>query len=68
MRLGIGRSFQTPTVFESLTVLENLDLAAVFRRRLPALLRRRRGVLDDVAATLERVGPRPTWPTRRPAP
>jgi urea transport system ATP-binding protein len=56
VHLGIGRSFQTPTVFESLTVLENVDLAAVFRRRLPALMRRRRTVLDQVAATLERVG------------
>ena len=33
VRLGIGRSFQTPTVFEALTVIENLDLAATFRRR-----------------------------------
>ncbi len=52
---GIGRSFQTPTVFESLTVLDNLDLAASFRRPLPSLFRRRRGVSDEVAATLERV-------------
>ena len=28
VRLGIGRSFQTPTVFEALTVVENLDLAS----------------------------------------
>ncbi|HZN14951.1 MAG TPA: urea ABC transporter ATP-binding protein UrtD [Acidimicrobiales bacterium] len=56
VRLGIGRSFQTPTVFDSLTTLDNLDLAASFRRRLPALLVRRRGVSDVVAATLERIG------------
>jgi urea transport system ATP-binding protein len=56
VHLGIGRSFQTPTVFESLTVLDNVDLASVFRRRMPALMRRRRGVSDLVAATLERVG------------
>jgi urea transport system ATP-binding protein len=56
VRLGIGRSFQTPTVFEQLTVVENLDLAASFRRRTAALLRRRRGVSAEVAATLERVG------------
>ena len=55
VRLGIGRSFQTPTVFEALTVVENLDLAESFRRRLPALLRRRRGVTDGVARTLEQV-------------
>ena len=56
VRHGIGRSFQTPTVFEALTVVENLDLAASFRRRLPALLRSRRGVSDDITATLERIG------------
>jgi urea transport system ATP-binding protein len=56
VRLGIGRSFQTPTVFDSLTVLENLDLAASFRRALPTLFRARRGVSDAVARTLESVG------------
>src|SRR3954471_7036966 len=28
VRLGIGRTFQTPSVFDRLTVLENVDLAA----------------------------------------
>ena len=56
VRLGIGRSFQTPTVFETLTVTENLDLAEVFRSRLPRLFLRRRGVSPGVSATLERVG------------
>jgi urea transport system ATP-binding protein len=56
VRLGIGRSFQTPTVFETLTVVDNLDLAASFRRRLPSLFLRRRSVSDEVSATLERVG------------
>ncbi len=55
VRMGIGRSFQTPTVFESLTVLDNLDLADSFRRRLPALFLRRRGVSDAVARTLQRI-------------
>ena len=32
VRLGVGRTFQTSVVFEQLTVLENLDLAANFRR------------------------------------
>ena len=32
VRLGIGRTFQTAAVFEHLTVLENLDLAACFRK------------------------------------
>jgi urea transport system ATP-binding protein len=56
VRLGIGRSFQTPTVFDTLSVVDNLDLAASFRRALPALFRRRRGVSDLVERTLERVG------------
>ena len=56
VRLGIGRTFQTPTVFEALTVTENLDVAESFRRPLPSLLRRRRGLSDGVAAALERVG------------
>ncbi|GAB7052522.1 urea ABC transporter ATP-binding protein UrtD [Catenuloplanes indicus] len=56
VRLGVGRTFQTSVVFEELTVLENLDLAASFRRRLPALLRARRGVSGDVASTLDTIG------------
>jgi urea transport system ATP-binding protein len=56
VRLGIGRSFQTPTVFESLTVAENLDLAESFRRRFASRLRIARRVSDGVAATLGRVG------------
>jgi urea transport system ATP-binding protein len=56
VRAGVGRTFQTSVVFEELSVLDNLDLAAGFRRRLPALLRRRRGVSDDVAAALDTIG------------
>jgi urea transport system ATP-binding protein len=56
VRLGIGRSFQTPTVFDSLSVLENLDLAESYHARLWRLLRKRRGVSEAVAATLQRVG------------
>ena len=56
VRLGVGRSFQTPTVFEQLTVTENLDLAANFRRPLRSLLRRRQGVEDSVTAALQTVG------------
>lgn len=56
VRLGIGRSFQKPTVFEALTVTENLDLAEAFRRRLPGLLRRRRGVSAQVSDTMQRIG------------
>jgi urea transport system ATP-binding protein len=56
VRSGIGRTFQTSVVFEELSVLDNLDLAAGFRRRIPALLRRRDGVGDDVASALDMVG------------
>ena len=56
VRLGIGRSFQTPTIFESLTVAENLDLAAGFRRSTLGRLRVARRASDEVVATLERIG------------
>jgi urea transport system ATP-binding protein len=56
VRAGIGRTFQTSVVFEQLTVLENIDLAASSRRPVPALLRRRRGVSDQVASALETTG------------
>src|SRR5882724_4066146 len=32
--MGVGRKFQTPTVFDSLTVFENMELAAPGRRRV----------------------------------
>ena len=56
VRLGVGRTFQPSVVFEELPVVENLDLAASFRRRLTGLLRRRRGVSDEVAAALDVTG------------
>jgi urea transport system ATP-binding protein len=56
VRLGMGRSFQTPTVFDSLTVTENLDLAETYPFPLRRLLRRRRGISDGVVATLDRIG------------
>jgi urea transport system ATP-binding protein len=56
VRAGIGRTFQTPSVFEELTVEENVDLAASFRLPFRSLLRRRRGVSDDVARALASVG------------
>ena len=40
-RLGVGRKFQTPTVFGSLTVGENLELAApISKSVLPSLYRK----------------------------
>jgi urea transport system ATP-binding protein len=56
VRAGVGRTFQTSVVFEELSVVDNLDLAASFRRPLTALLRRRRGVCDEVAAALDTTG------------
>lgn len=56
VRMGIGRSFQTPTVFDSLTVAENLDLAESFRRPFTSMLRRARDASDAVAATLDDIG------------
>jgi urea transport system ATP-binding protein len=56
VRRGVGRTFQTPTVFEQLTVLENVDVAASFRLGPARLLRRRRGVGADVERALEAVG------------
>jgi urea transport system ATP-binding protein len=52
VRLGIGRTFQTAVVFEELSVVENLDLAATFRKPLRTLLRRRRGVSAAVQDAL----------------
>ncbi|ROO83661.1 urea ABC transporter ATP-binding protein [Actinocorallia herbida] len=56
VRMGVGRTFQTSVVFEELSVLENIDLAATFRNPLVKLLRRRRGVSDEVAAALATIG------------
>ena len=55
VRTGIGRTFQKPSVFDELTVLENVDIAASFRMAFRSLLRRRKGVSDDVAEALESV-------------
>ena len=54
-RLGLGRTFQTATVFEELTVLQNLDIAAGWKRRPLSLLRRRRNAPPEVEAALETV-------------
>jgi urea transport system ATP-binding protein len=57
--LGIGRKFQKPTVFENLSVLENLELAlANDRRTFPTLLLARltgeqRRRIDEVLGTIE---------------
>jgi urea transport system ATP-binding protein len=55
-RLGIGRTFQTATVFEELTVLQNLDIAAGAGRGPLTLLRRRKDVPEPVTKALETTG------------
>ncbi|MDQ3824444.1 MAG: urea ABC transporter ATP-binding protein UrtD [Actinomycetota bacterium] len=55
-RLGIGRTFQTASVFEELTVLQNLDIAAGAARRPLSLLRPRRSMPPEVEETMDTVG------------
>ncbi|MFL6106135.1 MAG: urea ABC transporter ATP-binding protein UrtD [Marmoricola sp.] len=55
-RAGVGRTFQTATVFEQLTVLQNLDIAGGVHRRSWSMLRARRGVPDYVEEAMETVG------------
>ena len=55
-RLGVGRTFQTATVFEELTVLQNLDIAAGATRPALSLLRRRRSVPPQVEEVMDGVG------------
>ncbi|MCP1314461.1 urea ABC transporter ATP-binding protein UrtD [Halomonas sp. 707D7] len=56
--LGIGRKFQKPTVFEALSVFENLELAmAADKRILPTLTARMTGeARDRIDEVLETVG------------
>ena len=57
-RNGIGRKFQKPTVFESHTVVENLELAMKAEKGVwTTLWHRRSGAENDrIAAMLERIG------------
>ena len=54
-RLGVGRTFQTASVFTELTVLQNLDIASGAKRSPLALLGVRRGIPDIVQEALETV-------------
>lgn len=55
-RQGVGRTFQTASVFEQLTVLQNLDIAAGAGRSPWTLLRRRHGILPAIEEALETTG------------
>ena len=54
--LGVGRTFQTATVFEELSVLQNLDIAAGKGRPSRSLLSWRKGVPPVVEQALETIG------------
>lgn len=56
VRLGVGRTFQTATVFEELSVVQNLDIAAGMHRNVRGRLRARREVPEIVERALETIG------------
>ena len=68
VRRGIGRKFQTPSIFRSLTVYENLEVSAGYPDGLGRLLRkdaaRQRERIEPVLAL---IGLRARRATRRPA-
>ena len=55
-RLGIGRTFQTASVFEELTVLQNLDIAAGAGRGPLTLVRARSKVPPEVEEAMATIG------------
>jgi urea transport system ATP-binding protein len=56
VHLGVGRTFQTASVFEQISVLQNLDIAAGLHRRAIGLLLPRRKVPELVEQVLETTG------------
>jgi urea transport system ATP-binding protein len=57
VRLGIGRKFQTPAIYRSLTCMEHLEVSIGFRRSLPALFGRLSGAEKErIHEALETVG------------
>ena len=56
VRLGIGRTFQTASVFEQLTVLQNLDIAAGVHRSARRSILARGKVPERVEEALETIG------------
>ena len=57
VRLGVGRKFQTPSIFASLTVYQNLEVTLGFRSRITRLLGKlRREEGDRIMHALEEVG------------
>jgi len=56
VRAGVGRTFQTATVFEELSVLQNLDIAGGVHRSAWRLALPRRRVSERVEQALETIG------------
>jgi len=56
VRLGVGRTFQTASIFEELTVLQNLDIAAGIHRKPRELLRIRKSTPPAVEEALATTG------------
>jgi urea transport system ATP-binding protein len=56
VRLGIGRTFQTASVFEKLSVLQNLDIAAGVHRKARGLILARGKVPERVEQALDTIG------------
>jgi len=56
VRLGIGRTFQTATVFEQLSVLQNLDIAAGIHRNMARSVFARHDVPARVERAMETIG------------
>lgn len=56
VRAGVGRTFQTATVFEQLSVLQNLDIAAGVHRSAWRMAWSRRGISSYVEESLETIG------------
>ena len=56
VKLGVGRTFQTASVFEQLSVLQNLDIAAGLHRSALSLLRARRGIDPAIESALDETG------------
>jgi urea transport system ATP-binding protein len=56
VRHGIGRTFQTASVFEQLSVLQNLDIAAGVHRKKRQLMFARHAVPERVEQALDTIG------------
>ncbi|WP_341729612.1 urea ABC transporter ATP-binding protein UrtD [Brooklawnia sp.] len=56
VRASIGRTFQTASVIEELSVLQNLDIAAGLHRKPRELLGRRKGIPEAVQIAIETIG------------